>query len=155
MKYRIDEIRKDARIDARARSHERLLVYVSYLDDSGKLLGREGFAMDVPAQIARIVRNRDGWLKRKSDGVFVDPATLERGDKTEWQRETIAAEVPAIIRGNIERVLAAREARKEAPKRGAHFDKTWQPAASDDKGILQRSDVRQLKGVARDAKGMR
>lgn len=47
----------------------------------------------------RIVRNRDGWLKR-IDGVFVDPEHI-RGNE-EWEYETIARDLGAVMRRRIE-----------------------------------------------------
>jgi hypothetical protein len=153
MYYRIDEIKRDARVDDSRRSHARLLVYVSFLGDDDKLLWREGFAMDVPATITRIITKNGLW--QRSDGVFVDPATLQRGAKVEWRRETVTADVPAIIQGNIERYMAQRASRGDKPKRGAHFDKSMLPVSSDAKGILERADVQQMKGASREAKEVR
>ena len=58
--------------------------------------------------LKEVVRNRDGWWKRASDGVFVDPATLREDDATVWVYESIPYR--AQVEGNIRRYMVRAEA---------------------------------------------
>lgn len=148
--YRIDEIKTDARVPV-SRPHARLIVYVSFWlskadHDAGKLpQWREGFYMDVPPAVTRVVTNPQGHLKRQSDGQFVDPATIKPGDRTKWERETVTCDVPSLVHENIARYLA-----RQPNKTGAHFDAAARPSSADTKSILSRNNVQALKGVGRE-----
>lgn len=147
MIYKIDDIKTDARISA-DHPHARLIVYVSFwLTEADQKAGnlprwREGFYMDVPETITRIVRDGDGLpLDSASQPVDVSKLSREELSKIEWLRETVKADVPGIVKENIERYIARLPGEG---KRGARFDKQAQPSTTDAKGVL--ADAEAIKG---------
>lgn len=109
MRYRIDEISNEV-------STGETYVLVSFWETEASRLAGDppylvnDFLMTLRDQGTRIVTNRDGWYKRASDGVFIDPATLAEDDRTEWERETYTIDAPAIVEDNIAAYIRRAEA---------------------------------------------
>lgn len=123
----------------------------------------EEFQMQLNPTGRRIVTNAQGWWKR-SDGVFVDPATLKLDEpEPEWKRETHTLDVPALIRANVENYWN----RVAVPQKlsGNHTTDATKPLFrdgtlvpqrstslivrdnSDPKQVLERDDVKALRGA--------
>lgn len=90
----------------------------------------------------RIVTNAEGWWKRLSDGVFIDPKTIGSFDETEWERESYDVDLPAIIKDAAKayygRFTAAKLSAKPYPKN--HTDPRIVKTATDPENLL-RADV--------------
>ena len=100
------------------------------------------FLMQLRPTGVRVVTNAEGWPKRK-DGVFVDLATLDpEKPQPGWERETIARDLSAEIKANIEAYWARAEA-KDYPS--DHSTPTIERDSSDPHGVLARPDVMALK----------
>ncbi len=125
----------------------------------------EEFDIQVRPTKERIATNIDGWLKR-IDGVFIDPATFPKGERptdVEWTRETVIVDVPAYLRGKIEKHWAlaeergwsgdhTRDGRKAfyvndalVPQRAN--SRTLKRSLLDTHNILVRPDVQAMRGV--------
>lgn len=100
------------------------------------------FLMQLRPTGERIVTNVDGWYKRLSDGVFIDPEKLAIDDKTKWERETFDRDLPAEIKSNIEAYWQRAEG-KGYP--ADHTDSRIERDDSDPHGVLARADVMALK----------
>jgi len=139
MFYKIDDIQRDARVDATDK-YCRLVVYASYWTDQAshdkgdKPLWREQHFIDSRRTHVRIVTNDKGELKL-ADGSFISRADLKPGEKYEFEREEYAVDVKARITEVIESYIAS-----GVSKRGAHLDKYAQPTRNDPSGILLASD---------------
>ena len=159
MLYRIDEISSEVSTGA-------TYVLVSFWLSQGAIDRREppyltnDFLMQLAPAGVRTVTNNDGWPKRLSDGVFIDPATLVLDDKTKWEREVFTVDLPAQIRGNIDAYIANATANEwagdhtgDAAKpfyvRGKLVRQGPTPAFVRDDvdraGVLARADVQALK----------
>lgn len=90
------------------------------------------FLMQLQDQGTRIVTNEDGWFKRLSDGVFIDPETLEADDQTEWEREAYRVDAPAVVQANIEAYIVRAAARNYS---GDHTGDATKPFRID--GVVQ------------------
>jgi hypothetical protein len=161
MRYQIQEISTEA-----ATGLTYVLVHF-WIDEAARLDGDppdlvNDFRMQLLDEAERVVTNGDGWLKRLSDGVFMDPETLEPDDETEWERETYTVDTPAVVLANIEAYIERAEARGYS---GDHTGDASKPfriggvervqrvgeaiervAAS---GVANRQDVRALRGAVR------
>lgn len=130
----------------------------------------EEFQMQLSPTGRRIVTDAQGWWKR-ADGVFVDPETMAF-DKSEpeWERETHTLDVPALIRANVEaywRNVAVpqklsgdhtTDATKPLFRDGTLVPQRSTPLIerdnSDPKQILERDDVKALRGSVVEASDM-
>jgi len=132
---------------AKASGHTYVLVHF-WRDkanfDAGKPPARvNDFLMQLRPTGQRVVTNAEGWLKRKSDGVFIDPATLEREKpEPEWEREIFDRDLPVEIRANIEAYWPRAEAKGYPSDHTSH---RIQRDNSDPYGVLARPDVIALK----------
>ena len=144
MLYRIVEVSTD-----KASGHTYVLVHfwrrrADY--QAGKPPDRvNDFLMQLRPTGERIVTNVQGWPKRKSGGVFVDPATLgPEKPEPEWERETHDRDLPAEIKANIEAYWARAEAKGYPPD---HANVSIQRDNSDPHGVLVRPNVAALRGA--------
>lgn len=113
--------------------------------DAGKPWARrESFGMQLTPIGVSIVINAKGWPKRKSDGVFINPMTIEPGKEPEWEREPYNRDLLTEIKANIEAYWLRAEV-KDYP--ADHADPRIQRDDSDPHGVLARTDVRALRGV--------
>jgi hypothetical protein len=127
----------------------------------------EEFQMQISPTGRRIVTDGRGWLKR-ADGVFVDPATLDPAKpEPEWTRETYILDVPALIRTNVENYW--RNVAVPQKLSGDHTTDATKPLYrdgtlvpqrpslliardnSDPKRVLERADVKALRGAVIEA----
>ncbi len=123
MRYRIDEVSNEVT------TGETYVVVSFWNTEAGRLAGEpptlvNDFLMTLRDEGERIVTNLDGWYKRLSDGVFIDPETLADDDATKWERETVKRDVPAEIRANIERYITRAVAKDWS---GDHTGDTTKP----------------------------
>lgn len=102
------------------------------------------FLMQLRSTAERVVTDEQGRYKR-TDGVFVAPEDVT--GKEEWIRETVKQDVPAKIIENIERYIARAETRGD---RGNHLDHRNIRDMRDPHHILERVDVRALRGTRRN-----
>jgi len=105
------------------------------------------FVMQLRPTRRERVTNRDGWWKRLSDGVFIDPATLDPDLTYEWEMETVDVDVPAVIRANIEAYWYRAQLRGD---RGSKTDPRIQRDARDPHSILSRPDVTALRSLGHE-----
>ncbi len=149
MVYKIVEVSTD-----KASGHTYVLAYfwrrrAAY--QTGKPAGRvNDFLMQLRPTGERIVTNVQGWPKRKSGGVFVDPATLgPEKPEPEWERETVDRDLPAEIRANIEAYWGRAEEAEAGgkPYPANHTSPRIQRDNSDPHGVLARPDVAALRGA--------
>ena len=104
------------------------------------------FLMQLRPTGERIATNAQGWFKRKSDGKFIDPATLDpQKEPPEWERETVDRDLPAEIWANIEAYWDRAQAKSYAAD---NTDTRIQRDKSDPHGVLARPDVAALEGNA-------
>lgn len=123
--------------------------------DAGKPWDRKNdFLMQLRSTGERVVTNAEGWPKRKDDGKFIDPATLDpEKPEPEWERETFDRDLPAEIRANIEAYWERAEANEYPPDHTSiAYDlvsgwgrETIERDQSDPHGVLARPDVMALK----------
>ena len=115
--------------------------------DAGKPPDRTNdFLMQLRPTGERVVTNAQGWPKRKSDGKFIDPKTLDPAKPDpEWERETVDRDLPTQIKANIEAYWERAEA-KNYP--ADHHNQRIKRDLSDPYGVLARPDVTALEGVA-------
>jgi hypothetical protein len=95
------------------------------------------FIMRLRHNAVRIVTDGRGFWKRLSDGVFVDPARLQDGDATVWERETFQRDLAAEIKTNIETYADRADA---AGWTGDHTADSTKPFLVAGEVIPQRSD---------------
>lgn len=96
-------------LSADKESHELYLLIALWAtkighDNGNPPLITNDFIMQIRPTETRIVTDANGFWKRASDGVFIDPATLEPGDTTEWEHETVQrprSEIIDEIKGNV------------------------------------------------------
>ena len=106
------------------------------------------FLMQLVSTASRIVTNEDGWYKRLSDGVFIDPSTLEPGDLTVWEKEAVSRPVAEEIEANLEAYYDRATARTETGDRTSV--RSNERTQDDPRGILARQDVQDLVGTGRE-----
>ena len=137
MYYHIQEVSTETKA-----GHTYVLVYFwvdkASFDRRDSPLLKNDFIMQLRSTRQERVTNDDGWYKRLSDGVFVDPATLDPDLSYEWEMETVDVDVPKIIHANIERYWRRAQARGDT---GNKTDTRIQRGDSDPHNILSRSDV--------------
>lgn len=163
MRYRIDEISNEVSTGA-------TYVLVSFWNtdveqkaDDPPILVND-FLMTLRDTAERIVTNHAGWLKRLSDGVFIDPATLAADDATVWEFESVTIDVPAQIQANIEGYIVRATAKDWAGDHTADASKPfyeggalraqrpslmYERDAVDRNGVTSRTDVQSLLGGVR------
>lgn len=112
------------------------------------------FVMQLRRTVVRVVTNGDGWWQRDSDGVFVDPATVEPGDTTAWRRETVTktrADLLGEIRANVRAYVREAVARDY---RGDHTADAAKPFFVGGKRVAQRATALFVREDTGDADGV-
>ncbi len=110
------------------------------------------FLMQIPAQETRIVTDANGFWQRASDGLFVDPATLQPGDTTVWATETVDRpnlEVIQQVRENITNYLRWAVANRVT---GDHTGDDTKPLMFN--GVVQRKGRQVIRRALQDRYGL-
>ena len=146
MFYQIVEVSTD-----KASGHTYVLVHF-WRDKADQVKGKppdrvNDFLMQLRPTGERVVTDGNGWYKRLSDGVFIDPTKLADDDATKWEWETYDRDLPAEVKANIEAYWERAEA-KGYP--GDQADPRIKRDDSDPYGVLARPDVGALKDTVVD-----
>ncbi|MBU1173360.1 MAG: hypothetical protein KKD44_27650 [Proteobacteria bacterium] len=72
-------------------------VYIAVTATEGDKVLTEEFMIGRRLSGNRVVTDVRGWLKRKSDGVYVNPKTLVGKPEPEWEREPVLFDLQAMI----------------------------------------------------------
>lgn len=146
MYYHIKEVSTETKV-----GHTYVLVHFwvdkASFDAKDSPLLENDFLMQLRPTRQERVTNQDGWWKRLSDGVFVDPDMLDPDLTYEWEMETVTVDVPRVIRANIERYWQRAQARSET---GNKTDTRIQRNSTDPHDILSRSDVVALRDSGKE-----
>lgn len=111
----------------------------------------ESFLSNPVSTGVRIVTDENGWRKRLSDGVFVDPTTLPIDDRTQWERESYTIDVPSRLIEEWEEYWVKYEDEILAGQRAADTaDRTVRLKDTTERDpVITRSDVASLRGTKR------